>query len=75
MKISKNNLFLSSSLPLPLSSISLSFLFKYNNKYFSQTERNNKMLKDKKIKEIEERKYIIIKNKIFEGMNTKNTDE
>lgn len=62
MKISKNNF---SSLSLPKKSI----------KYFSQTERNNKMLKDKKLKEIEERKYLLSKNKYFEGMTSRNTDD
>jgi len=42
---------------------------------FSQTSRNKKMLRKQVIKEIDEKKYKLAQNRVFDGMNSKNTDE
>lgn len=43
--------------------------------FFSQTARNKSLLKKEVLDEMQEKQYKIQKNRVFEGMNTKNTNE
>ncbi len=43
--------------------------------FFSQTSRNKALLRKEVLREMQERQYKIEQNRVFDGMNSKNTNE